>query len=130
MKKATLILIFGAFALSVNSQIVVPLNLPDNCNISTGEVVVPLEETTAKLTVFPNPNDGNFTVNIKSTKLIGNVELVIFNLLGVEYFKQKIYCNSKDLIRNVNVSGLPPGLYYIKVRSVGIDLSTSFIIQK
>jgi sporulation-control protein spo0M len=130
MKKLTLLLFLGALALSVNSQIVVPLTLPDNCNISTGKTDVPLKETTPKLTVSPNPNDGTFTLQIKSHKVIDNVRISIFNSLGVECYAQRVYCNSNTLFRQLDVSGLPSGVYYVKASSGSYDLNASFIIQK
>lgn len=130
MKKLTLILFLVVFVLSVHSQIVVPLALPTNCNIPNDIIDVRFEETTPNVTLFPNPNDGTFTVNFKSPKVIDNVEIVIFNSLGVECYLQKVYCNSKNLIRQVEVSDLLSGVYYIKLRSKSYDLKTSFIIQK
>ena len=129
MKKVSLILFYSVFALSVHSQIVVPLTLPDNCNVTTG-ITEQLVDQTPKLTLYPNPNDGNFTVNIKSPEVIDNVRILIFNSLGVEFYQKIVYCNSKNLVRQVKVSNLPSGVYYIKVHSDSFKLNASFIIQK
>jgi hypothetical protein len=129
MKKITLVLLLGVFVLSVNSQIIVPLTLPDNCNVTVG-ITEQLRDITPKLTLFPNPNDGNFTATIISPKVIDNVEIVVFNSMGVECYLKKVYCNSNNLVRQVVVSDFPAGVYFIKVRSDSFNLSRSFIIHK
>ncbi len=129
MKKITLVLLLGVFVLSVNSQIIIPLTLPNNCNVPNG-ITEQFVDLIPKLTLFPNPNDGNFTATIISPNVIDNVELVVFNSLGVECCLKKVYCNSKNLVRQVVVSDFPAGVYFIKVRSDRFNLSSSFIIHK
>ena len=56
--------------------------------------------------IFPNPNNGSFTLKIESE--IKNTELIIYNSLGQKVFEQKII-SGENIIMTKN---LAPGLYH------------------
>jgi phage-related protein len=59
--------------------------------------------------VYPNPNDGNFTVKITGNTQVYTVE--IFNASGG--LLGKINCNAESV--TINRSDLFPGIYYLKL---------------
>jgi hypothetical protein len=60
-------------------------------------------------TIFPNPNDGNFTIKIAGLK--ESYTLQIFNAMGLNV--GEINCNEETV--HVNKSDIPAGLYYVKM---------------
>ncbi|MDR0207385.1 MAG: T9SS type A sorting domain-containing protein [Bacteroidales bacterium] len=60
-------------------------------------------------TIFPNPNDGNFTIRILGLK--ESYTLQIFNAMGLNV--GEINCNEETV--HVNKSELSAGLYYVKM---------------
>jgi len=65
--------------------------------------------TDTDFTVYPNPNDGNFTIKI--TGKIESYTLEIFNAMGVLIEKM----NGYNEVVLVNRAGLPVGIYYVKM---------------
>jgi hypothetical protein len=61
--------------------------------------------------VYPNPNNGNFTVEITGNTQACTVE--IFNVSG--RIMGKVDCNAKSV--TINRSDLPSGIYYLKLSS-------------
>jgi len=59
--------------------------------------------------IYPNPTE-NGMVNIKTTT--GN-QLKIYNVVGHEVFSTKI--NSSNDVQSLNLSGLRPGLYFVRI---------------
>jgi hypothetical protein len=74
-------------------------------------------------TISPNPNDGNFTLNVDSEDM-KPYSIHIFNYYGGLVYKMD-HCNTKQL--QINQSGLPKGFYYVKL-SIGADVVTKKII--
>ncbi|GHV43684.1 hypothetical protein FACS1894180_3500 [Bacteroidia bacterium] len=73
-------------------------------------------------TIYPNPNDGNFTINIVNTEEKRYL-MEIFTTSG-ELLKQ---LQSQTNCLNINQSDLPDGVYLIKV-SIGNDNITKRIV--
>jgi adenylate kinase family enzyme len=73
------------------------------------------------LNLYPNPVT-NGKVNI-STKNDSNKEIIIFDLLGKKVLQTLI--NSKEL----NVSGLNPGVYIIKINEENATATRKLIIR-
>jgi hypothetical protein len=74
-------------------------------------------------TVYPNPNDGNFTVEITGNTQAYIVE--IFNVSGG--IMGKVDCNAGTV--NINRSDLPSGIYYLKI-STGNESAVKKLIVK
>ena len=61
--------------------------------------------------VYPNPNRGQFTLQIKGVKLQGeNIE--IFNVLGEKVYSQFSIFNSQ---LSINLTSQPPGIYLYRI---------------
>jgi len=129
MKKQILLFLLVFISVTINAQIVVPLALPDNCNVGVGTEELK-GEVSQNVTIYPNPSDGNFTINISYDKIIEEIDIIIYNSSGNECFTQPVYCDSKNLIKKIDVSELPSGVYFIKILSDNYELNSSFIIQK
>ncbi|HEX8545369.1 MAG TPA: sugar-binding protein [Cytophagaceae bacterium] len=76
-------------------------------------------ENEMSMTVYPNPNKGNFTVNVAN----GQGELKISNLLGEVVQKQTL----DQVNSSVKVAGLTSGIYILEVNN-GAKVSTQKIV--
>lgn len=63
-----------------------------------------------KTFIFPNPNDGNFAIQVTDISEFNDCEVKIYNILGEEVSSQKIK-TSKSEIRNI-----PPGIYFCSLK--------------
>jgi len=67
------------------------------------------QTTEVDFTIYPNPNDGNFTV-----KITGNIEpytVEIFNAMGV--LIGNVDCYEETI--QINQANLPAGIYYVRI---------------
>lgn len=93
--------------------------LPDNLIVN--------EDLTDENGLFTYPNPaGDFIYLIKNPDENESLELNIFNLLGVNYYKQAIQSSlSNNLI--IDISYLPPGIYFLRLSQNGMDIVKKFV---
>ena len=77
------------------------------------------------IAIFPNPNNGNFTVSLKNYQSSNQVEVNIYNLIGQ---KVKTISSGNAVNKQINISalGLDKGMYMIEVKS-GSEMANSKI---
>jgi hypothetical protein len=76
-------------------------------------------------TVYPNPNDGNFTVKIVGSNAQGYT-VEIFNASGS--IMGKLDCNAETV--HISRNDLPSGIYYLKVSTSGSESTVKKVIVK
>jgi hypothetical protein len=79
--------------------------------------------------IFPNPNDGNFTLDLTSS-VVNNVNITIMNALGVTVYTARDVKFQDKLHKNIHLTGLPQGIYHLKVNGNGVATSVKFVIGK
>jgi hypothetical protein len=99
-------------------------------SINTG-LSKPLENhsITDIVSVFPNPTNGNFSVNVKSENANSNNQLTIYNVVGKVIVKKNLENTSGNFSDKIDLSAYPNGMYFIEV-SVDGKKSTSKLIKK
>ncbi len=81
-----------------------------------------------EISLFPNPTNGDISVLIPRTKIIG-LNVSVFNVLGQELSNIRIpYNNQENLIR-LEVTNLPSGVYFVSIPGL-VGVTQSFVIQK
>jgi hypothetical protein len=79
------------------------------------------------MTIIPNPNEGDFDLEINS---MGGqkVELIVQDLLGKSYYSEEIIINSDSYLKKLNLSHLPNGMYFIEIRNESKKILKKLVI--
>ncbi len=86
-------------------------------------------ESGAGLCIYPNPNDGNFQINIPSG--YGDCSYEIFNIQGAKITTGNIFCASDDCIHSIRLPDIKPGAYTLAIMKRNLLLcKVKFIISK
>lgn len=83
-----------------------------NLNLTIG---VEEKESTAVFSVYPNPNDGNFAVNI-SSNTPKTYTLSVRNMLGQEVYTNQVAVNGEKR-HNLDLSGMDKGVYFVSLEN-------------
>jgi photosystem II stability/assembly factor-like uncharacterized protein len=68
------------------------------------------------IAIYPNPNHGKFSVEIRSPRS-SEFSLRLMNLLGTQVYSQKGLKISGRTVTGINLAGLPEGIYYLIIES-------------
>lgn len=92
------------------------------------EAQIGIEETLnlTKFNIFPNPNNGRFTLSLK-TESSENLRLNIQNLLGQVVYAEQL-SNVTNLNKEINLSKLEKGLYLVNILSENRTSSTQKVV--
>lgn len=111
------------------SQTVVKLYLPTNCSAGTSGVPNQKVAPASMLEIFPNPNSGNFTLNISLASAIGKASISIYNYSGNLVYTEPVFCISKELVKQIKLQDLSAGTYIVHFKNNTTDVSTKLIIK-
>jgi hypothetical protein len=121
-----LLLIFSSYAHSQNS---VKLLLPDNCEANGTTVEEIKHEDGCKLEIYPNPNDGKFSLTVESLNVIDKAKISITNSNGGVVYHETVYCNSPKLTKIIDLLNIKSGTYILSLSYSGNDSTIKFIIE-
>ena len=76
--------------------------------------------------VFPNPSNGNFTINSNSLTS-GNINITIYSPLGAKIIE---FANIKTFPLNVTQQDLPNGIYYLRINSDNKTMIKKIVVSK
>ncbi|UTW67430.1 T9SS type A sorting domain-containing protein [bacterium SCSIO 12643] len=105
---------------------VVTLEVTNSCGAATytdycvkvGKSVNPLSisevELASLISVYPNPNAGIFTVNVKSDES-KDMSIEVLDVRGAQVFVQSYGKINGEVNRTVNLEGVAQGIYFVKV---------------
>ncbi|GAB2550609.1 T9SS type A sorting domain-containing protein [Spirosoma aerophilum] len=79
------------------------------------------------LSIYPNPSASGI-VTIETIEDLQNADISLFTLTGQQLFTTKV--PSLNERKAIDVSGLAQGVYLIRVRSAGFDISRRVIINR
>ena len=69
------------------------------------------------LKIFPNPNEGVFSVEIQNITDDNTINLLVFNSIGKNVYQSSHDSSGGNLIIDLNLSDLPKGVYFLKVQA-------------
>ncbi|MDR2836662.1 MAG: T9SS type A sorting domain-containing protein [Bacteroidales bacterium] len=95
--------------------------------VLAGQIPTPIIETDNSFEIFPNPNDGNFTIELNSN-LNSEVTLSILEITGREVKTIKI-SDTFNSVFNFDLSNLAKGVYFVKLSGKSINQTKKLIIE-
>jgi len=129
MKKLFLFSSLFFWAIWLQGQTSVYLNLPNPCSISN------INETNSSknfldFNIMPNPSTGIFTLEIKSAKSLGLLVVKLTSMDGKTTYNEQLYSAQKQCVKTFNVSHLKGGTYILSVSSKKEKIAKKIIIKK
>jgi hypothetical protein len=73
-----------------------------------------LSSTNLRFNAFPNPNDGNYSYTLSGITE-GEFTTELYDLNGRVLFTESFSSSSESITRQVNVEGVAPGSYFMRV---------------
>lgn len=100
---------------------------PNETFISAERVLAKEEviEVKTYFSIYPNPNDGNFTLALNNTEYT-NYELEILNSFGASVKKHNV--NTTENKEALIITELSQGIYFVVIKANGIVLETKKVI--
>ena len=80
------------------------------------------------ITIYPNPNDGNFQLIIDSNNE-KEIDIEIINTTGQIVYNESLNKPNKKITRQVDVSNYAKGIYTIKVKGNEMSMVRSFVVR-
>lgn len=78
--------------------------------------------------LFPNPNDGTFSIRINNTR--GLVQIKVYNTIGKEVYFTQVGVSSQKFEKLVNLNNMADGVYIVNVTTSKGTLSNKLIIRE
>ena len=85
-------------------------------------------EIAADVSVYPNPNNGNFTLELRSGKSF-TADVSITNNLGLSVWQRNNVNVTGGKVENLMIPGLNPGLYLMLLRSTGLIITKKILVR-
>ncbi len=90
--------------------------------------VVTNATTTFDVNILPNPTSGIFTLHV-SGSADKDLKIIISNIDGKAVFSSECKSTAKDYSKSINLSGLPGGVYFVKVQANGHLIIKQLVIR-
>ena len=79
--------------------------------------------------IYPNPNNGNFQVNISELRS-GKVDLEVYNIIGERIYSFTEEIKNEQWQRNIVIAEAPQGIYFMRITNGGFTASKKVILGK
>jgi len=107
-----------------DGNVFVPTYINGNVDVATGIN----ELDNSAMLVYPNPNNGNFTLDLSSVKgQISNVK--IMNMVGGVVYQEKV-SQTASFNKDLNLSNLSEGVYTVRIQTNNGDIVKKMVIKK
>lgn len=116
---------------------IVTLTVSNACGVDSVSQIVytgpnSIDEASAEgsILVYPNPGNGQFTMEIASTQLSGNIEMRVMDLNGKVMYTESIPVAANKLIKQITLNDLSTGIYLLEVQGNNWKQHSSLVIRK
>jgi PKD repeat protein len=80
------------------------------------------------VSVFPNPGNGDFTLELNTAKVVV-ADLIITNNLGMKVYEEKDVTINGQLRKDIKLSGLSSGIYFLTLRNSGMKVVQKILVK-
>ena len=101
-------------------------NYIDSCGNTAS--IKGINQVETNITFFPSPSSGNFTLQFPDANN-GIAEITIFNILGNSVYSEELKTISGTNKLNININGLPDGIYLLRA-TIGENFYSAKIIKQ
>ncbi len=109
---------------------------PNLCTNSAEDVITVTQfigindyDDSDRFSIYPNPNQGSFTINI-SAMPGEKADLKLYNSLNDLVWKHSVTDMANDYAERINLMDIPAGLYYLKISGNTFDKVEKVMIRK
>jgi len=113
----------------------VTVDTPDGCsqyiilriffNICTG---IESKSNDLSTTLYPNPNKGNFTLEMNSL-VPQNVTIYISNSLGIKIYSEEGITFNGNIKKTLSLNNIPSGVYFMSILNSGKTVVEKFLVK-
>lgn len=89
------------------------------------QVISPREELNKSFSLFPNPNDGRFTIKIPELPENDEYFITIYNLTGIKELESEL--SLSETSKQLDLSHVQPGCYILMISGTEILLTEQFV---
>ena len=123
-------MLFCLFSTYISSQTVVKLKLPDNCKAVITAIKDISDNAGSKIEITPNPNTGVFTLVVSLSSRIDKAVIGVYNSQGESVYNENVFSNTNKLIKELNLTGIQPGIYIFNIKNTREVISSKLVINK
>jgi hypothetical protein len=99
----------------------------DSVNVTAG--INSYQNDFANLNIYPNPNNGTFTVSVKVTEDMKNTDVILTDLAGRLIHKEQFDILSGTGSLQINTKGIEKGTYFLEISSSKARTVRKVIVQ-
>jgi hypothetical protein len=100
----------GVYTSGETEDYIVRFHVP----VSVG--VHPLDNVT-RLSIYPNPTDGKFTVWFEAKKAVEHATITVTNLTGQKILEREFNKPGKQFLKEIDLNGVARGVYLVELRA-------------
>jgi parallel beta-helix repeat protein len=97
--------------------------------IAIGVGILENNDSTVNYNLFPNPNNGNFILNITNSNSNEEVNLSVYSVLGQNIFEDHFIVNENEFNKKMNLENIANGIYFLILRGGNLNTTIRFIVQ-
>ncbi|HNV99568.1 MAG TPA: T9SS type A sorting domain-containing protein, partial [Chitinophagales bacterium] len=84
--------------------------------------------TLNSLDIYPNPTNGQFTVNL-NTLPVSEMQITVCNVTGAQVYSTILQNPNGSVQLPVDISGVASGVYQVKLTANGKSISRSIVVE-
>ncbi|WP_299705572.1 T9SS type A sorting domain-containing protein [uncultured Pontibacter sp.] len=94
----------------------------------SGSNIKALEQQDKEVAIYPNPNNGVFTISFTNMEA-SQVELRIINVIGNEIYHEVLSRSDIQTSKTIDLTRLAKGLYYVKIEADGYSSVRRVVVK-
>ncbi len=87
-----------------------------------------INNSESNLSIYPNPNIGNFTIYFSSNEK-GKIELEIFDILGQKLWNEIVDSYDNNYVKEIDIKSHSAGIYYLRISTNERIYNRKFIVE-